>query len=307
MSETNESVLPITIAIPTYRREQVLIDTLESLLGLATGPAEIVVVDQTEAHERVTGDRLKTLSDDQRIRWLRLVKPSIPCAMNRGLLEATQEIVLFVDDDIRAEPELLSAHLAAHRLHVDTLVAGRVIQPWQEEVDFSTDEKFHFASLKPAWIDEFMGGNFSVRRTTALNLGGFDENFVRVAYRFEAEFAHRFRASGRRIYFEPRACLHHLKAGGGGTRTFGEHLTTFKPDHAVGAYYFFLRTWAGWRSLKDFLARPLRAVATRHHLRHPWWIPATALAEVWGMCWALALFLCGPRYATKPDKESAHA
>ena len=152
-----------------------------------------------------------------------------------------------------------------------------------------------------------MGGNFSIRCDTALALGGFDENFVRVAYRFEAEFAYRFRASGRRIYYEPRACLHHLKSVMGGTRTFGEHLTTFKPDHAVGAYYYFLRTWTGWRSLKSFFSRPLRAVATRHHLRHPWWILGTGLAELRGMCWAVALFLRGPRYVTRDDKESPNA
>ena len=33
-----------------------------------------------------------------------------------------------------------------------------------------------------------MGGNFSVRRRFALTLGGFDEQFVGAAYRFEADF-----------------------------------------------------------------------------------------------------------------------
>jgi hypothetical protein len=121
-------------------------------------------------------------------------------------------------------------------------------------------------------------------------LHGFDENFVRVAYRFEAEFAHRFVATGRRIWFEPAACLHHLKAGGG-TRTWGEHLTTWRPDHAVGAYYYSLRTGA-WR---EFAGRPLRAASTRYHLAHPWRVPGTLFAEFSGMAWALALFLRGPR------------
>jgi GT2 family glycosyltransferase len=294
--------LPLTVAIPTYRREQVLLETLDYMLGLQPPAAEVLVIDQTESHETATESRLKILNASGGIRWLRLDRPSIPRAMNQGLLEATQNIVLFIDDDIRPEPELLAAHLAAHHQHPNALVAGRVIQPWQEGVAFSVDEKFHFASLKPARTDEFMGCNFSVRRTMALAVGGFDENFVRVAYRFEAEFAHRFRASGRQIHFEPLACLHHLKSSAGGTRTFGEHLTTFKPDHAVGAYYYCLRTWAGWGSLKAFFTRPLGAVATRHHLRHPWWIPVTWFAEVWGMCWALSLFLRGPRYVTLPEK-----
>lgn len=293
--------LPVTVAIPTYRREQVLLDTLDHLLDLAHAPAEILVLDQTEQHEGATDRRLGELHDSGRIRWLRLATPSIPQAMNRGLLEAWQDIVLFVDDDIRPEPELITAHLAAHRVHADALVAGRVIQPWEEGRDFSGEANFQFAGLKPFWIDEFMGGNFSVRRDTALALGGFDENFVRVAYRFEAEFAHRWRASGRRIYFEPAACLHHLKDRGGGTRTFGEHLTTWRPDHAVGAYYYCLRTG----SVGEFLHRPFRSVMTRHHLHRPWWIPLSLLAELRGMFWALALFARGPRYIEKEPEDTS--
>ncbi len=290
---TSKGVLPVTVAIPTYRREQVLLNTLDYLLALIPQPAEILVLDQTEQHDPATGQRLQELHAAGRIRWLKLETPSIPQAMNRGLLEARHEIVLFVDDDIRPEPGLIAAHLAAHQAHADVLVAGRVIQPWEEGKDFSSEEGFRFAGLKSAWIDEFMGGNFSVRRGMALALGGFDENFVRVAYRFEAEFAHRWRASGRRIHFEPMPCLHHLKDSGGGTRTYGEHLTTWKPDHAVGAYYFCLRTGA----VGGFLLRPFRALATRHHLRRPWWIPLTLAAELRGMAWAFALYLRGPKYA----------
>lgn len=298
-----KSCLPVSICIPTYRREGVLLNTLDYLLAMETGPAEIMVLDQTEEHEPATDKRLHELHDAGQIRWLHLAAPSIPQAMNRGLLEARQDIVLFLDDDIRPEGGLVAAHHAAHQQNVDVLVAGRVIQPWEEGRDFSADQTFHFAGMKPFWIEEFMGGNFSVGRDTALALGGFDENFVRVAYRFEAEFAHRFRASGRRIWFEPDACLHHLKDCGGGTRTYGEHLTTCKPDHAVGAYYYALRTRSHGRWLIDFLIRPMRAVTTRYHLRHPWGIPVTLLGEVRGMLWALRLFLNGPRYAGLPGNR----
>lgn len=294
------SMLPITVAIPTYRREQVLLDTLGYLLALEQAPAETLVLDQTEQHEAETDRRLAELHDAGHIRWLRLATPSIPQAMNRGLLEASNEIVLFLDDDIRPEPELIAAHLAAHVKYDDVLVAGRVIQPWEEGKDFSTVDSFCFAGLKPFWIEEFMGGNFSLRRDAALKLGGFDENFVRVAYRFEAEFAHRFRASGRRVYFAPQACLHHLKDSGGGTRTYGEHLMTWKPDHAVGAYYYCLRTGA----VKEFVKRPFRAVATRHHLRRPWWIPLTLFAELRGMLWAVRLNMQGSACVNNRKKKN---
>lgn len=282
----------LTIAIPTYRREAVLLTTLADMLALRPQPSEIMVLDQTEAHLPATESALRSLAETGQIRWLRLPEPSITAAMNEGLKQATQEIVLFVDDDVRPEADLLMAHMAAHGLHPDGVVAGRVIQPWQEDVEQRADGPFTFASDRPALVREFMGGNFSIRRDLAIRLGGFDENFVRVAYRFEAEFAHRYCADGRQIYFAPHACLHHLKANSGGTRSHGEHLATWRPDHAVGAYYYGLRT----HNIRECLARPFRAVASRYHLRHPWRIPGTLLAELTGMCWALALFLRGPRH-----------
>ena len=286
--------LPITVAVPTYRRDMVLVDTLASLIALKQPASELLVLDQTEKHEKATQQRLAELADRGSIRWLRLAEPSIPRAMNVGLMQASYPIVLFLDDDIRPEPGLVAAHHAAHTPDTDMLIAGRVIQPWEEGQDHSQSTAFHFAGTRRQRISEFMGGNFSIRRSTALALGGFDENFVRVAYRFEAEFAHRLRSSGREIVFEPAACLHHLKAGDGGTRSYGEHLTTWRPDHAVGAYYYSLRT----RELGVFATRPLRAVLTRHHLRHPWRIPRTLIAELSGMLWALRLFLRGPHRLT---------
>ncbi len=306
ISPASEPRLAISVAIPTYGRDEVLIDTLRGLLALDPPAAEILVLDQTPHHAPEVAATLKDWDAAGEIRWIHLPEPSIPKAMNGGLVSASHELVLFLDDDIRPDPGLIGAHLATHRDQGAALVAGRVIQPWQEGVDFSQDSVFHFASLRPAWIEEFMGGNFSVRRDLALQLGGFDENFVRVAYRFEAEFAYRLRCAGHRIYYQPTASIHHLKVTSGGTRSYGEHLTTLKPDHTVGAYYYSLRTWSGWRSLKAFLSFPVRAVATRHHLCRPWWIPGTLVSHLLGMAWALGLYLRGPRYVQqRPDARSA--
>ncbi len=282
----------LTIAIPTYRRERVLVETIEYLLALSPPADEILVLDQTEQHEPETTAALQALADRGAIRWERLVEPSIPKAMNQGLLRASQKLVLFVDDDIRPEPGLLNAHRAAHSTKGKVIVAGRVIQPWQEGADFSDDQTLNLAGTREGEIDEFIGCNFSVSRSAALGIGGFDENFVRVAYRYEAEFAHRFRKAGGRIWFEPAACLHHLKDGAGGTRSYGHHLTTWRPDHAVGAYYYSLRV-GRW---SEMLSRPWRAVATRHHLRHPWQIVRTLWAELRGLAWAWRLYQHGPSF-----------
>jgi GT2 family glycosyltransferase len=286
----------VSIIVPTYSRDQVLLETLVRLFALNPPASEIIVVDQTKNHSREVSSSLDAWQTSGRIRWLRLRDPSIPRAMNRGLLEASHPTVVFVDDDIIPHSGLVEEHANALDKTGAALVAGRVIQPWQAGRDFSNDRCFHFASVRPAWISDFIGANFSVCRETALRLGGFDEQFVSVAYNFEAEFAHRLRGAGYRIYYEPAAVIHHLKVSAGGTRAFGDHLRNLRPHHAVGAYYFILRTWSGKQSLVRFLGRPLDAIATRHHLRKPWWIPATVVAELSGMGWALMLAAQGPRY-----------
>ena len=281
----------LSIVIPTYRRERVLIDTIEALLRLEPQAAEILVVDQSASHEPVVAYTLQRFVREGRIRLARLQSPSIPAAMNLGLRMARGKFALFVDDDIQPAPGLIQAHLAAVAKAGVELVAGRVIQPWDTEPIFACAEP------KEGFVEQFFGGNFSVDRKIALNLGGFDENFARAAYRFEVEFAYRWRHSGRRIFYEPHACLHHLKCSSGGTRAFSDHLRTARPDHAVGEYYCLLRTWRGWPSLRGMVGRPFKAIATRHHLRSPWWIPVTLIGEIRAAAWAISLALRGPKLA----------
>jgi GT2 family glycosyltransferase len=282
---------PITVVIPTYRRGEILITTIGRLASLPAPPREILIVDQTERHDAETEKALVAADARGTCRWIRLDMPSIPAAMNRGLREARQPLVLFLDDDIEPDASLVTAHARAHAEGTHAIVAGRVIQPWHAD---GRVPMTGFAGTTAGPREEFMGGNFSVRRDWAMRLGGFDERFVRVAYRFEAEFAARTRQAGGRIWFEPSALVHHLKAAGGGTRTFGHHLRTASPAHSVGEYYYLLRArptgW--WRRL---LARPWLSVATSHHLRRPWWIGPTLVAEALGLVWAVSLWARGPK------------
>jgi GT2 family glycosyltransferase len=290
------SLDPLSVVIPTFQRERVLTETITYLRGLQPGPAEIVVVDQTLEHVPDTHNALAELASAQEIRWIHLPRPSITHAMNVGLEQARYAVVLFIDDDIIPGPDLLSAHARAHATRDCNIVAGQVLQPGEEPIgEEPGGSGFRFCSNRRGYISELMGGNFSIKRKVALDLGGFDENFVHVAYRFESEFASRALSAGEKIWFEPEASIRHLKASSGGTRSYGEHLTTFKPSHSVGAYYYLLRSKGIPRRSFKILARPLRAIKTRHHLSHPWWIPATLFAEISGLVWAVALALHGPR------------
>lgn len=285
----------ISIVIPTYRREEILLATLKYLCELKPTPDEIILVDQTRTHQGHVQDKLASIENNGDIRWIRLSVPSIPHAMNVGLQEAKNEIVLFLDDDIIPDKQLIEGHLRA-QTEGYSIVAGQVLQPGERPLSDEGSSAFKFCSGKRQLINKLMGGNFSIKRQLAMNLGGFDENFVHVAYRFEAEFADRAIAAGEKILFEPAASINHLKAAKGGTRSFGEHLKTIKSSHAVGAYYYLMISKLVQHRLFQIMIRPFRSVRTKYHLSHPWWIPITLMAEVMGLGWALFLRLRGPRY-----------
>jgi len=280
----------------------VVVESLGLLLPLLQSGDELILVDQTPQHPPEIEATLTKLSECGQIRWLRLPNPSIPNAMNVGLVEARAEIALFLDDDIIPDSNLIEAHRLAQTQAL--LVAGMVLQPGEVPCRLPSGAAFRFNSDSPAAISEFMGGNFSIKRAAALTLGGFDKNFVGAAFRFEAEFAHRFVARFGPIRFEPKAVIHHLQVATGGTRSHGHHLRTVGPSHSVGAYYCLLRTRPPhW--LRQFVLRPFRSVRTRFHLSRPWRIPATLLAEIRGMRFALQLNKRGANLLPVPtDTES---
>lgn len=303
------SAQDLSLVIVTYRREQVLIDTLRHLLeqacGLA-GFAELLVVDQTPRHDPAVEAQLESWQQEGAIRWLRLPEPHLTHAMNVGLLQARSDLVLYTDDDIIPRPGLIAAHLAAYREFPEAdAVVGQVLQPGQtpEDIPFSPSGDnlrryldFPFRGVRGAWVENVMAGNLSVRRTCALTVGGFDEHFTPpVASRFETEFAKRLIAQGGRIRFEPRASIHHLQAPSGGTRSAGSHLSSASPRYGVGDYYYAFRHGKGLGLWTYVLRRPFREVRTRFHLRHPWYIPVKLLGEVRAIWCALRLAHQGHR------------
>ena len=111
----NPQPQPISVVVPTYGRDQVLIDTLRRILALDPGPAELLVIDQTTQHSAEVEKALRDWNDCGVLRWLRLESPSITAAMNRGLLEARHTLVLFLDDDVVPSPPLVREHWAAQQ------------------------------------------------------------------------------------------------------------------------------------------------------------------------------------------------
>jgi GT2 family glycosyltransferase len=313
-AETGMIADGLSIAIPTYGREQVLVKTLRLVLDLRPGAAEVLVIDQTPQHEPATDAALRAWADQGAIRWLRFSPPSITRAMNTALTHAASPLVLFLDDDVIPAEGLVGAHAGAYADQAVWAVVGQVLQPGQQPLDvpprgprdgLRADLEFPFFSTRPACVRNVMAGNLSVRRDKALAAGGFDENFLTVAHRFETEFARRLIRSGGCIRFEPAASIRHLQAARGGTRSFGGHLRTAKPDFAVGDYYFALCEARGLPRLAYFVRRLLRAVYAKFYLMHPWYLPVRIVAEARGLWRAGQLFRRGPQLVHGVDDGEA--
>lgn len=288
--------MKLTIAIPTYNRGAILVETIDRLLALQPRADAIVIADQTKTHPPEVAQRLKAWHDAGDIRWMRLDAPSIPRSMNDALVAATTPLVLFFDDDVIPATNIVQAHVAAHANAEIWAVAGQVLQPGQEPEDTPSNDRaleFRFNSTAGAFVNNVMAGNLSVKRERALGIGGFDENFTGAAYRFETDFAMRVAAAGGKVWFEPRASLRHLALATGGLRSYGDHRSAPVPAHSAGDYYFALhhapRFWA-------YAARRLvQNVATRYLAAHPWLIPGKLIGETRGLLLARRLHRKGRR------------
>jgi len=288
----------ISVVIPTYNRAQVLVDTIEYLHRLSVSPKQIIVVDQTASHPNDIQEQLKNWHESELIEWIVLEHPSVVAAMNVGLQTADSDYVLFLDDDIKPIEGLLNSYTKKLIDKEYGIVAGRVIESWDDpEGDKSTDS-FSFNSLEDGQAPFFMGGNVLVNRAIALELGGFDQNFKGTAHDYEREFSDRVLDAQHEIAYCGSAAIFHLKEESGGIRTYGHFLKTMKPHHAVGAYYYIFTSKRIKNKFVRIVQRLRQRVITRTHLKQPWWIPLTLVGDLLGIAWAGYLWASGPDLIT---------
>jgi GT2 family glycosyltransferase len=293
-------VATVSIVVPTFRREEVLVDSLNSLVGLLKAGDEIIVIDQTLEHEKATIDTLDRLSASGLIRWYRRTHPSQNEAMNIAALLASGDILVFLDDDIVPTVGLLEGH---RTVLSDTegppATCGQVLQPWHVATIESVkgfDLEFDPAYSEPCNVRFLIGANFAIRRETYLQIGGMDENFNGANYRNDTEMAYRICArTGKPIRFVPDASLRHLFAGGG-NRAFGAKDTWGHIGGSIGDYYFAMKCLPRGEMVRHVLRRIVRAPLNRNTLRHPWLIPSLAVREI------VAFFRACSRLAFRPHK-----
>lgn len=280
----------MTIGIPTFGREAVLIRTLEHVLA-AGDPArmEVIVADQTPEHEASTLERLQHWHDEGSIRWLRLDAPSLTRARNAVLEAARSEIILFLDDDMIIPGMLFEKHFQAYDDKAVAAVTGQVYNCLDHRQPPSLDDPKkgtvpHSEVTEPCDAKNTSGGNHSVRRSVALAVGGYDANFKASALGEDLDFSRRLLRAGYRIRYEPEAWVIHLAYPGGGCGVTGSS-TWPEWTHASGLCLYAFRhgfTQGNFGSILWMSVRngPARKEIMKRPWRWPWawlsWLRALA-------------------------------
>src|SRR6476469_716579 len=137
----------VAVAIPTYLRGQVLLDTIEQVLAQEPSADEVIVVDQTPEHYPEVQAKLQGWHDAGRIKWVRQPTPNLPMARNTAMQESTAEVIIYIDDDVILEPGFIGHHRSNYSDSDVVAVCGRSIllrgwttphrtEPWPREQDY---------------------------------------------------------------------------------------------------------------------------------------------------------------------------
>lgn len=198
MSE--EDKIFFSVVIPTYERPNDLRICLNSLRKeIQQGPQtyEIIVTDDSKSDE----SRRMVEKEFPDVSWGKGKQNGPAGNRNAGVSRATGEWIVFIDDDCIADKRYISAYCNAIGQNPETdLFEGRIYpdrprRTWAECCPENSNGGMFWTS------------NLCVRKSTFLEIGGFDERF-RVAYE-DIDFAYRIKSKGFKSKFIKKASVCH--------------------------------------------------------------------------------------------------
>jgi len=202
----------ISIIIPTYNGASRILDCLNSIKKQTQGNTEIIVVvdgskDNTEEILKPFNSSLKILFQSNKGRAV---------TRNNGFKAASEEIIFFVDDDMRLTENTLESHLKHQLDHPDSILVGKVkmdqskiktgftqyIDTLYEKWDTSYREK----SIVTERNLKFTTQHVSMPRQIFERLGGFDS---RLTDGEDYDFAMRALQAKIKIFYDPQIIAYH--------------------------------------------------------------------------------------------------
>lgn len=177
--------MTVSVIIPTYNGAHKILTAIRAVASQQLQPDEILVVidgstDNTDEVIRSAGQELK------RLRVIRQNNQGRAAVRNTGAAHATMDLLVFLDDDMKPEPDWLGIHLRHHQSSPGSiLTASAVDLPVTDGPDY---QKYRSA-LSAHWANDLRrfdghplpkdkvfitAANFSIPRQLFNTIGGFD-------------------------------------------------------------------------------------------------------------------------------------
>lgn len=290
MFSLDQNPLPISVIVPTLNRGDCLIQTLKDLLCQNPPPLEIIVVDQTAEYLPEIKEEIIRLITQGNIIYERINKRGASVARNHGILRAKGDILLFLDDDIRAHENLCFNHFLNYLYpHNYDGVAGCAPLPNQELVEVLPPEydlsvvgwMFRpMAYSKRLETFDLPTCNASIKRNIALSVGGFDENMKRIE---DTDFSWRVHLHGAKVIYDPEAKITHLLEGTGAAKDLVKPLNEFvlsKREIWTEYFYLVLKNFGIWQGFPILQYWIRRHIIRKVLLLRPYYL-YIALRELW--------------------------
>ncbi len=235
-----------TVVVCTRNRLDSLRGCLEALAAMVPGdPVDVLVVDNGDGD-----DATRALVEGHGFRWVHEPVAGLDRARNRALLEATGDVVLFTDDDVRVQPTWARTLLRCFEDPLVGAATGMVLPAVLDTAEQRTFE-IHFGFgrgvrrrvVDGAYARPLTGGSLGAgasmafRRDLLLDLGGFPEVLdggTPTKSGGDTYALYRVLRAGRRGVFEPRALSLHLHREG------VDELLRTVAGYSTGTYGFLL-------------------------------------------------------------------
>jgi GT2 family glycosyltransferase len=209
--------MKISVLIATCNRAALLRTCLRSLLANSRLPDEVVVADQSDGAETETLVR-ELAAGTGRLRYLRLERRGKSRALNEALRASEGDLLALTDDDVEVDEHWLETIEALSTRHPQAVAfCGRVLpEPGSDPAGYYN----LVLSTEPRWITRatnpltpgFCGANIAVRRSTLLQVGGYNAHFGPGGLfrnNDDGELAYRLTRHGGRLLFAPELFVYH--------------------------------------------------------------------------------------------------
>ncbi|HEY1386705.1 MAG TPA: glycosyltransferase [Dongiaceae bacterium] len=207
-----------SIVIPTYQRRDVVCSAVKALSRLQyDGEVELIVV--VDGATDGTEDALKAVATPFPLTVLSQRNSGAAAARNTGARSARHDILLFLDDDMIARPNLLAEHARSYADGADAVLGHMPLSPESPEnflsrgvADWTNERRDRLAQSDALSLFDLLTGQLSVRRSVFEACGGFDPRFTQGGSfgDEDLDFGSRLLEGGWRIVFNPDAVTEQL-------------------------------------------------------------------------------------------------